>query len=189
MQGNLILASQSPRRRELMRLISADFIVRPSDFDESAVAESDPITLVRRLARGKAAAVEHAPEDIVIGCDTVVTLDGKIFGKPHSREDARRMMETLSGRTHSVITGVCVLLGDSVRQFECETRVTFYPLTVGEIESYISTDEPYDKAGGYGIQERGGLFVERIEGDYSNVVGLPVAGLYRLLRSIGVTVL
>lgn len=182
---SLILASQSPRRRELMRIITEDYVVRPSDFDESLISEAEPCALVRHLAFEKANAVSHTAEDVVVGCDTVVALNGEIFGKPRDKEHGRRMMRALSGNTHSVVTGVCVLRGEERRSFECETKVTFYPLTPGEIEDYLSTPEPYDKAGGYGIQDRGGLFVERVEGDYNNVVGLPVAQLYRLLRTMG----
>lgn len=177
----LVLASKSPRRIELIRQIEEDVIVRPSDFDESTVSVSDPEALVLALSEGKARAVPRASDEIVIGCDTVVALSGQIFGKPHSVEEARAMMHALSGKTHSVFTGVCVLGEDFCERFFNETQVTFYPLSEEEIEAYIATPEPYDKAGGYGIQERGGLFVREIRGDYNNVIGLPVAALARIL--------
>ena len=193
----LVLASQSPRRLELMKLISSDlaadglldtpnFTVIPSDFDESGVEETSPTALVRRLAYEKASAVRGLcnAEDIIIGCDTVVTLDGGIFGKPSGREDAVRMLSALSGRTHTVLTGVCILYGEQSLRFESASDVTFFALTPGEIESYCDTPEPYDKAGSYGIQERGSLFVEQIAGDYNNVVGMPASALYRELKKL-----
>jgi septum formation protein len=177
----VILASKSPRRIELMRWITEDFLVCPSLFDESGVAEPDPERLVLALAEGKARALPRAAQDIVIGCDTVVALDGRVFGKPKDLPQAREMIRALSGRTHSVLTGVCILCGGESTRFCSETKVEFYPLTEDEIERYIHTEEPYDKAGGYGIQERGGLFVRGICGDYNNVVGLPVSELARRL--------
>ena len=180
----LILASQSPRRRELLQLTGRPFSVRVSGFEESSVQEPDPIRLVRALAKGKAEAVPMAEDEIILGCDTVVALEKEILGKPRDEADAKRMLRALSGRTHSVITGVCIRLAGRCEQFEIETRVTFYPLSEAEIAAYTATPEPYDKAGAYGIQEKGGLFVQRIEGDYSNVVGLPAAELERRLRLI-----
>lgn len=178
----IILASKSPRRIELMRLITPDFIVRPSDFDESQVREDSPTQCVRRLAFEKANAVQAENNEIVIGCDTAVVLGNDIFGKPRDKADEIRMLRMLSGNTHSVLTGVCLLEKGRRHSFECESLVTFFPLTDAEIEEYASSDEPYDKAGGYGIQGTGGLFVERISGDYNNVVGLPVGQLNRRLR-------
>ena len=178
---NLILASSSPRRLELLSLITPKFQVIPSDFDERKITITEPFLLVRTLSFSKASTISSTSDDIVIGCDTVVFCEGEILGKPEHPEQAYTMMEKLSGKTHSVITGVCVLHNHVVHQFECETLVTFMTLTPAEIESYIATDEPYDKAGGYGIQGKGGLFVEKIEGDYANVVGLPVSKLNRLL--------
>lgn len=184
MAGKLILASQSPRRIELMRLITPDFEVRPSHFDEGGVTADTPAGLASALALGKARAAGALPEDIVIGCDTVVACGGRVFGKPKTRGEARRMLTALSGGVHSVVTGVCVLHRGGTERFTCETEVTFFPLREEEIEAYIRTDEPYDKAGGYGIQGRGGLFAERIDGDYYNVVGMPLSRLYRVLRQI-----
>ena len=180
----IILASKSPRRIELMRLIAPDVLVRPSHFDESQIHESNPALLVRRLAYEKASAVGAENAAIVIGCDTVVALGHEIFGKPRDKMDEIRMLRALSGNTHSVLTGVCLLIDGERRSFECESQVTFFPLTEAEMEEYASSEEPYDKAGGYGIQGKGGLFVERISGDYNNVVGLPVGQLNRILRPI-----
>ena len=187
----LILASQSPRRAELMKLITDDFRILPSGFDESGVREEDPVLLVRRLAACKAAFTAPEPGDCVIGCDTVVVLDGRVFGKPKGREDAYAMLRALSGRRHTVLSGVCVRKAGEdgrglwERSFECATEVEFYPLSDEEIERYLDTGEPFDKAGAYGIQGKGGLLVRGISGDYNNVVGLPVAGLARLLHETG----
>lgn len=178
---NVILASRSPRRRELLSSFIKDFDVIPSNFDEEGMEENDPFLLVRVLALSKASTISADSEDIVIGCDTVVSLDGEIFGIPKTKEEARKALLKLSGKTHSVITGVCVLENNNIHSFECETLVTFFELSSEEIEAYISTDEPYDKAGGYGIQGKGGLLVKEISGDYQNVVGLPSSRLMRLL--------
>ena len=182
--GKLILASQSPRRIELMKLITPDFLVCPSRFDENSLEEREPERLCAALARGKAAAIQAAPEDWVIGCDTIVVREGRVFGKPGNPEEARAMLRALSGGEHQVITGVCILHGGREHAFQSCTRVFFYPLTDAQIEAYIQSGEPFDKAGGYGIQGRCGLFAERIEGDYYNVVGLPVARLYQILQQI-----
>lgn len=182
--GDIILASRSPRRKKLMAQITDNFKVVPSGFDEDGISEKDPFLLVRVLSLSKASTIDAKSGDIVIGCDTVVYLDGEIFGIPQDKDAARTILKKLSGKTHSVITGICVLENNNIHQFETETLVTFFPLTDDEIESYIETDEPYDKAGGYGIQGTASLFVEKIEGDYQNVVGMPVARLYRVLRDL-----
>ncbi len=180
----IILASRSPRRLELLSLITTDFSVMPSNFDERSITITEPYELVRALSFSKAGTIKSAPQDIVIGCDTVVFADGEILGIPQNKDEAYTMMNKLSGNTHSVITGVCVLKDHSVHQFECETKVTFLNLTEAEIDDYVSTDEPYDKAGGYGIQGKACLFVEKIEGDYANVVGLPISKLNVLLKGM-----
>lgn len=180
----LVLASASPRRKELMRLITPAFDIRPSSFDESGICASSPAELVALLAEGKAAAVPSAPDETVIGCDTVVAADGEVLGKPKDTADAVRMMRLLSGCTHSVYTGVCVLHKGEKYSLTEETKVTFFSLTEEEIAAYVATDEPYDKAGAYGIQGKAALFVEKIEGDYNNVVGFPVAKLNRLLKEL-----
>ena len=181
---NLILASQSPRRIELMRLITPDFQIRPSQFDESSIHETDPDQLCAALARGKAEAIAAPESDCVIGADTIVARNGHIFGKPRDRQDAREMLRSLSGGAHQVITGVCILFRGERREFQSHTNVYFYPLSDGQIEAYLDTGEPFDKAGAYGIQGKGGLFVERIEGDYNNVVGFPAARVYQTLQQI-----
>ena len=176
----IILASQSPRRRELMKYITDDFEVRVSDVDETLPDGIKPSEAVIYLSQIKARPFASA-NDTVIGADTVVAIDGKILGKPADTADARTMLKTLSGRSHSVFTGVTVIKNGAEKSFCCETKVTFYPLSDSEIERYIATGEPLDKAGAYGIQGYGSLLVEGIEGDYFNVVGLPVSRLNRVL--------
>lgn len=179
----IILASQSPRRKELMSLLPYPFKIHPSTFDESTITDPDPETAVIKIAEGKAAEVAaEFPESIVIGSDTIV-YQNKILGKPKSAEEAEEMLRSLSGRTHTVYTGVTLIKGEKVISFVEKTDVTFWPLSEKEISSYISTDDPYDKAGAYGIQSGGALFVKEIKGDYYAVVGLPVARLKRELQS------
>ena len=179
---NLILASGSPRRRELLSLYTTDFTVCASDFDESAVTADTPARLVEKLARGKclAGAAQH-PGTVVLGCDTVVDVNGEVFGKPHSVEDAKRMLRALSGATHAVHTGVCVSDGKRTESFVDSCRVTFFPLSEEEIDFYASTQEPYDKAGAYAIQGRAALWLDRIEGDYYTIMGLPLSRTVQLL--------
>ena len=190
----MILASQSPRRIELMREAGYDCRIIPADIDETPFAGEAPLTLVERLARAKAAAVapQAAPGEIVVAADTIVTHDGKILGKPHDEEDARRMLRELSGRTHQVATGACIIkAGDTAEShaaqsesFVSVTDVTFYELTDAQIEAYVATGEPLDKAGAYGIQGVGGrMLVQKIDGDFYNVVGLPIALLARKIES------
>ena len=184
---SLVLASASPRRREILQTTGFDFTVRVSDTDETIASGTPPQEAVQLLAKQKAAAVAaDCPDDIVIGADTVVTLDGEILGKPHDTADAARMLRQLSGRTHDVYTGVCIAQAGGTETFYACTRVTFYPLTEKEIADYIATGEPMDKAGAYGIQGRGCTLVEKIDGDYFNVVGLPVAGLCRKFKEMGI---
>ncbi|MDD7312379.1 MAG: Maf family protein [Clostridiaceae bacterium] len=183
----LILASQSPRRRELLGLITRDFLVRPTGCDETLDC-ADPAEYALQIACRKCAAAlaEAGPEDAVIAADTVVYLDGLLLGKPRDPAEAAAMLSRLSGRTHTVCTGVAVAFRGGTRNLCQQTRVTFYDLSRGLIDWYVSTGEPMDKAGAYGIQGRGALLVRDIAGDYSNVVGLPVAALYRLLVEMGV---
>ena len=180
---NLILASGSPRRQELLRLITEDFTVSPVDADET-LPEGMPVEMAAAyLADLKAStAAKIFPESLIIGCDTVVLLGDEIMGKPKDREDAHRMLHALSGQTHSILTGCSLYYGKQTTVFTTETLVTFYPLSDAEIEAYLDTGEPFDKAGAYGIQGKGSLLVKEIEGDYFNVVGLPVAGLSRQLK-------
>lgn len=176
----LILASKSPRRQELLKIISADFVIKTADVDETLPEGISPREAVEFLSRIKAEPFRNET-DTVIGADTVVAFDDIILGKPKSREDARKMLKMLSGREHSVFTGVTIISPRGSKSFSCETKVKFFELTDEEIEKYISTGECDDKAGAYGIQGFGSLLVEKIDGDYFNVVGLPVSKLYREL--------
>lgn len=174
----VILASQSARRRELIQYIFDDFEVIPSDADETPPEGVDAEYIPEILAVRKAADVAKShPDALVIGCDTVVILDGEIFGKPKSVEEAFLMLKRLSGRTHEVVSGVCLSLDGRTMSFTQKTKVTFYPLSDEDILRYISESSPLDKAGSYGIQDRGGLFVKSLEGDHYNVIGFPVARL------------
>lgn len=181
----LILASASPRRQDLLRLIADDFAVMPADVDEHDTGNSAPEAIPELLAvrKAQAIAVTH-PDNTVIGCDTGVFIDGVMLGKPTDTEDALRMLKMLSGRTHKVITGCAVVKGRHIERFSQTTEVTFYPMSERELRDYIATGEPMDKAGAYGIQGKGALLVKEICGDYFNVVGLPVAALYRVLFPI-----
>lgn len=180
----LVLASQSPRRREILERAGFEFSVRVAGVPEELQPGESPVAYVRRLSRAKAEAVHRAPGEIVLGADTVVVLDEHILEKPADTADAGRMLRLLSGRAHSVVTGIC-LVGDScaVTAHE-ETRVVFNTLTNDEIAEYVASGEPMDKAGGYAIQGLASKFIPRIEGDYFNVVGLPIALVYRKLDNL-----
>ncbi|GKV68783.1 Maf-like protein [Sporosarcina sp. NCCP-2716] len=180
----IILASTSPRRKELLGRLGVPFTVIPSGADEPPIEKSEsPETYAGRLSSLKASALaaDH-PGSVIIGADTVVALDGKVFPKPESAAEAARFLTELSGQTHSVITGVTILKDDSALQFTTATDVTFRELDAALIEAYAATGDPLDKAGGYGIQTAGGLLVQEISGDYDNVVGLPIAELAQVLR-------
>jgi len=180
----LVLASQSPRRQEILARAGIEFLVRPAEIDESRIGDEDPIEHVLRLARRKAEAVEAGPDDIVLGADTVVVVGDEILGKPADAGDARRMLEALSGREHSVVTGIC-LRKDARTVEDVETsRVRFVALSAAEIDGYVASGEPMDKAGAYAIQGLASKFIDRIEGCYFNVVGLPIALVYRCLREL-----
>ena len=181
----LILASSSPRRKELTARLGLPFEVCVSDVDERVCGLTAPDELVRELSLRKArAAAETHPFDIVLGADTVVAIDGRILGKPANEKDAAAMLRLLSGRSHDVYSGFTLIgNGRTYTESVC-TTVRFKELTDGEIEAYIATGEPTDKAGAYGIQGRGGLFVTGISGDYYNVVGLPLNGVYTALKDI-----
>jgi len=185
----LILASASPRRFQILRDAGFAFSVVSSAIDETSFPGESPQQLVQRLADAKAdlVAARAIGPAIVIAADTVVTLDGHILGKPRNTEDARHMLEKLSGRTHSVLTGVSLVrLPDAERrQFSESTLVHFAPLSSQEISDYLSSDEPYDKAGAYAIQGLAGRFIPRIEGCYFNVVGLPLSRLSAALHELG----
>lgn len=184
----LILASQSPRRQELLRMIGLDYTVLVSEVKESVPRGAAPGELVEYLALEKARAVFQAhPQSCVIGADTVVFIDGRIIGKPRDEADAYAILHTLQGRSHTVYTGVAVLAPGHADVRHDETRVTFAPMTRAEIEWYISTGEPMDKAGAYGAQGPAGIFVEKMEGNYFNAIGMPLPLLYRMLRDAGVS--
>lgn len=177
----VVLASASPRRKELLSLIFNEYDIRPADCDEALPEGIKAQEAVEYLSLIKnKATVETCDENsLVISADTVVAVEGEILGKPQDKEDARRMISLLSGREHQVFTGVTLSLNGNFKTFSEKTDVVFYKLTDKEIEDYISTDEPYDKAGAYGIQGKAGLLVKAVNGDYYNVVGLPVARLKR----------
>ncbi len=192
----IILASASPRRRELLAKTGLAFTVLPADADEQAViasvdreqeGESYPARVVEALSAAKAQAVaDTLAEGIVIGADTIV-WDNEIMGKPSDYDDAYRMLRQIQGRTHSVFTGVTVLGRGGIeteQTFSCETKVRVFPMTETETKAYLDTGEAFDKAGAYGIQGKFGLWVESIEGDYNNVVGLPLSALWQLLKGL-----
>lgn len=185
----IILASQSPRRRELLELMGLDFAVRAVDIDETMDPGADPVREVARVSRAKAMAAEASPEDVVIAADTIVVLDRTVLGKPGTPERAAEMLRLLAGRDHQVMTGYTVRRGDTVLTDTEVSHIFFRPLTETEIDAYVSTGEPLDKAGAYGIQGKAALFVSRLEGDYYNVMGLPVCALTQRLRALGVKVL
>ncbi len=180
-----MLASQSPRRREILRLAGIPFTVRVAEVDESVLAGESPAEYVQRLAAAKAGAVEASPDETVLGADTTVVIDGEILAKPADAPDACRMLAQLSGRRHEVLTGVCLRRGAVATCEFVTTGVVFAPLTPVEIDEYVASGEPMDKAGAYAIQGLASKFVERIEGDYFNVMGLPVALVYRRLHEAG----
>ncbi len=187
----LILASGSPRRAELLEKMGLAFLVEPSNTDEVLEPGLTPQQEVVHLSLGKAKAVaaNHPEEAVVLSADTVVELDGKILGKPHSREQAVEMLRALSGRSHRVLTGVTIL-GPKGTQTHCEeTEVHFRPMTDEEIQWYVDTGEPMDKAGAYGIQGYAAMFIEKIVGDYYNVMGLPVCQVGLMLRQAGIPLL
>jgi septum formation protein len=180
----LILASGSPRRRELLSLIGLDHDVRPSDIDETILPNEAPRAYAERLAREKARAVAVA-HAVTVGCDTIVVVDGDILGKPRDEADARRMLRLLSGRSHVVMTAVAAAYGGKIVSDVVMVHVTFRALRDAEIDEYIRTREPMDKAGAYGIQGYGATIVDAVDGDYFAVMGLPLNRLIRLIESIG----
>ena len=184
----IVLASQSPRRRQLLGQMGLEFTTQSPEIDESAFHGRDARDLVETLSREKArwVARQQTPDTLVIGADTVVVLDGAILGTPRDWAEAEAMLAALSGRDHQVFTGVTLCQGDRILTQAEETQVTFRPLTGQEIRQYVSTGEPMDKAGAYGIQGLGGLLVEGIRGDYHNVMGLPICRLGRMLLNFGV---
>jgi septum formation protein len=188
---NVILASASPRRRQLLEQVGLRFSIQASDVMEDAKPELSPAEWAKSLAADKATAVAVTADSqaIIIGADTIVVYKGEVFGKPDNQDQAKAMLRSLSGQQHQVITGVAVVAGGELFSDYAVTVVTFRELTETEIDSYVGTAEWMDKAGAYGIQGMGALLVERIEGCYANVVGLPLVTLSRLLSRVGVHLL
>ena len=188
----IVLASASPRRKELLEMLGVEHLtVLPAKGEEKAALSRGPAEYVMDLAEAKAreAAAQAEEEDVVIGADTIVWFEGRVFGKPHSREQAVSMLGELSGRTHTVYTGVCVIRGGRCLRDVEQTRVHFRPIDPEEIRRYVDSGEPMDKAGAYGAQGRGAIFVQGIEGDFFNVMGLPLRLLDAMLKRQGVNIL
>lgn len=179
----LILASQSPRRKELLGLLGIPFEIQVSQADETMDPHGDPAQQVAQVSRRKALAIQNGEDAVVIAADTIVVCDGEILGKPHSKEDACRMLSLLSGRSHQVMTGMTVMRGDRIESHTEITEVFFRQISEKEIIRYVESGEPMDKAGAYGIQGGAALFAEKLQGDYYNVMGLPVCRLTQMLKS------
>ena len=181
---NVILASQSPRRKELLGLFHIPFTVRVADIDETMDPDRAPYSEVARVSRLKALAVPRESDDVVIAADTIVVCQGKVLGKPHDAAEAKQMLHLLSGRDHQVMTGMTVLRGDTAAVITEVTDLHFRALSDREIDAYVASGEPMDKAGAYGIQGGAALFCQRLEGDYYNVMGLPVCRLAQTLKEL-----
>ncbi|MCI1965612.1 MAG: Maf family protein [Oscillospiraceae bacterium] len=181
----LLLASSSPRRSELLKKAGYEFTVVPANVNETFLRGTPPMQIVEQLSARKAQAVaKQHPEDTILAADTLVVFKGRILGKPKDAEAAKAMLKILSANVHQVYTGYTIISG---KKFLCGhecTSVEFYALSPAEIDTYIKTEEPFDKAGAYGIQGRGALFVKRINGDYCNIVGLPIAKIHRILTGL-----
>lgn len=182
----LILGSQSPRRRELLTQAELDYEILIPDADEKQITSSDPETKVIDTAKLKSSVLTVDNNSVLLTCDTVVSCNNKIYEKPATIEDARQMITALSGSTHEVYSAAILKSRGFEEIISDCTKVTFYDLSEEEIEQYISTEEPYDKAGGYGIQSFGAVFVKEIQGDYNTVVGLPLSKVYRALKKYGI---
>lgn len=182
----VVLGSASPRRRDLLQQLGLEFDVVAPDIDETPLPGEGPVQYVRRLALAKSAAISAHDDALVVTADTTVDLDGCILGKPVDTADAAAMLRRLSARTHRVHTGVALRLGDRTESDVVTSLVTFTPLTAASIEWYVGTGEPLDKAGAYAVQGAGGVFVQRIRGSVSNVVGLPLHTVVRLAADLGV---
>ena len=179
---NLILASASPRRKELLSLFGIPFVIRVADIDETMDPNAAPFDEVARVSQKKAMAVPSGDGDVVIAADTIVVCEGRVLGKPRDEDDARGMLRLLSGRDHQVMTGCTIRRGNRCETFTEVTDLHFRELSDGEIARYVSSGEPMDKAGSYGIQGGAALFCTRMVGDYYNVMGLPVCRLYETLK-------
>lgn len=186
LQERLLLASASPRRREILENLGFEFEILPAGVDEDEVPWHDPVGAAKLLAEIKAVEAQRArPRKTIIGADTIVLCEGVRMGKPNGGQDAREMLERLSGRSHEVVTGMALVAAPNIRVIEAEsTKVVFREISGDEIAKYIATGEPFDKAGAYAIQGYASAFIERIEGCYFNVVGLPVALLFRMFRRL-----
>jgi septum formation protein len=178
----LVLASQSPRRAEILRNAGIPFVVRVTPVDESPLVGESPEQYVQRLAAEKTLAVHAGADETILGADTTVVAGGEMLGKPVDAADAQRMLELLNGRRHEVLTGIALRHGSDVERDWCSTSVWFAPMSAEEIAEYVASGEPMDKAGAYAIQGLGSKFIEKIDGCYFNVVGLPVSLVYRRLR-------
>ena len=186
---DLILASQSPRRKELLGLFGIPFTVRVADIDETMDQNADPVHEVARVSRLKALAIGRGDDDVVVAADTIVVCQGKVLGKPRDTADAKAMLRLLSGRDHQVMTGMTVLRGEESITCTEITDLHFRELSEQEIDRYIASGDPMDKAGSYGIQSGAALFCERLNGDYYNVVGLPVCRLAQIFKTIAPEIL
>ncbi|MGG5317558.1 Maf family protein [Enterococcus sp. AZ072] len=180
----VILASQSPRRKELLAWLIPEFTVQPANVDEEIKSGHTPKEYVQEMARQKAAAIAGCnPQDLIIASDTIVVLEDKILGKPKNRQEAYEMLESMNGSSHKVYTAVVLRQGNHVEEALTSATVTFYSLSVEEIENYLNTGDYKDKAGAYGIQHQAGVFVEKIEDDYYSIVGFPVGKVNQMLKS------
>lgn len=184
----IVLASASPRRAEILEKCGFDFCVKVSDVEEIVPNELTPSQIVMHLAKIKAQAVESEKDEIVLAADTIVVLEGNILGKPKDNDDAFKMLKSLSGKIHKVYTGVCLINNEREKVFFDSTEVEFYDFNDEEILDYVKTGEPLDKAGAYGIQEKGALLVKRINGDYFNVMGLPIGKVNQKLKDFEKTI-
>jgi septum formation protein len=186
----IILASKSPRRKQILQQVGLEFTIAVSDFDETQIKFKTPEDLVEKLSfeKAKVIAVKN-PNAIIIGADTTVIYKNEIIGKPTSKQDAIRILKLLSGNIHEVVTGFTVISGNKSITKHVTSKVKFKKLSEAEIKAYVLTGEPMDKAGGYGIQDKGGLFVEDIQGDYFNVVGLPIFAVSEVLKQFGVEII
>jgi len=180
----LVLASQSPRRAEILRNAGIPFVIRIADIDETLLEAERPAPYVRRLAAAKAYAVHSSADEIVLAADTTVVAHGEVLAKPADAADARRMLHLLSGRRHEVLTGIHLRRGEKGISDHASTAVWFAEMTGDEIDAYVASGEPMDKAGAYAIQGLASKFVERIEGDYFNVMGLPVSKVWRHIKAL-----
>ena len=186
---SVILASQSPRRRELLGLFHIPFEIQVADIDETMDPSKAPFDEVARVSKCKAMAIQAGSDDIIIAADTIVVCQGKTLGKPHDEAEAKAMLRLLSGRDHQVMTGMTVIKGETVLTHTEVTDIHFRELSDAEIDAYVATGEPMDKAGAYGIQGGAALFAEKMVGDYYNVMGLPVCRLWQMLHEIDPEVL